>query len=256
MNMDKYYKNYISLGYFCSVAEDLEKMGLRNQSSPFDWIISNFEGVIEAIDKEFDDFMDYENLSQSINNRNIYHDDKYHFYFFHDFSQYSSLDKQYHDVRNKYYRRINRFFQTIIEPTLFIRYISTEELDDDKSVELEWIESNYERIMSVLRKYNPENDIIFIGDETLKSNIIKIYTVEKDEGDLVSRSPIINNNELYPILSAVDFPSKEKNIQWYNRKRMNEKRLDYRLKNILIGVLSHRFLKVYNHDKTYDVPNK
>lgn len=37
--------NYISLGYFCSIAMDLEKLGLRNESLPFDWVISDFEGV-------------------------------------------------------------------------------------------------------------------------------------------------------------------------------------------------------------------
>ena len=45
------FKNYISLGYFCEVAKDLEKLGLRNQSSPFDWVISYFPNVINAIDK-------------------------------------------------------------------------------------------------------------------------------------------------------------------------------------------------------------
>ncbi len=44
------FKNYISLGYFCEVAKDLERLGLRNQSSPFDWVISYFPKVIYAID--------------------------------------------------------------------------------------------------------------------------------------------------------------------------------------------------------------
>jgi len=41
--------HYISLGYFCSIAMDLEKLGLRTESSPFDWLISDFEGVIRAL---------------------------------------------------------------------------------------------------------------------------------------------------------------------------------------------------------------
>ena len=44
------FKNYISLGYFCEVAKDLERLGLRNQSSPFDWVISYFPKVIYATD--------------------------------------------------------------------------------------------------------------------------------------------------------------------------------------------------------------
>ena len=31
------------------VAGELEKYGLRNASSPFDWMISDFEGVISCI---------------------------------------------------------------------------------------------------------------------------------------------------------------------------------------------------------------
>ena len=68
------YKNYISLGYFCNVASDLEQLGLRNTSSPFDWVISDFEGVIQAIDNQFSDFMVYDNLIQSEKFRNHYFD--------------------------------------------------------------------------------------------------------------------------------------------------------------------------------------
>ena len=50
------YKNYISLGYFCNIASDLEELGFRNTSSPFDWEISVFEGVISAIDNRFNNF--------------------------------------------------------------------------------------------------------------------------------------------------------------------------------------------------------
>ena len=57
--MYKEYTNYVSLGYFCSIAQDLEKLGLRNFSSPFDWGISSFSDVISAIDNKFDNFMDY-----------------------------------------------------------------------------------------------------------------------------------------------------------------------------------------------------
>ena len=45
--------NYISLGYFCSVASELERYGLRGESYPFDWVISDFGGVVEAIQNNF-----------------------------------------------------------------------------------------------------------------------------------------------------------------------------------------------------------
>lgn len=164
--------------------------------------------------------MEYDNLSQNVNARHHYHEDKYNIYFFHDFSKYKSLEKQYDAVKQKYDRRINRFLQSIQYPTLFIRYISSEDLDEkNRSVELNWIEENHDAIMSVLRKFNPENNIAFIGDETVHSDIIHIFNVKKDDGDKVSRLPIFNNKELYSLLSSVDFHGKEENIERYKRKQ-------------------------------------
>lgn len=56
------YDNFISLGYFCDVAKDLEQLGLRDVSSPFDWCISDFRGVVAAIENNFHDFMNIELL--------------------------------------------------------------------------------------------------------------------------------------------------------------------------------------------------
>ncbi len=252
--MNKNYTNYISLGYFCEVAQDLEKLGLRNQSSPFDWGISCFANVIDAIDKEFLGFMDYDNLSQSINERAHYHEDRYQFFFFHDFSKYKSLDKQYKFVKAKYDKRIKRFLQSIKQPTLFIRYISSEELDENnRSKELNWIENNYEYVINVLKRFNPQNDIVFIGDETINSDKIKIYMVPRDKEDKVSRLPIYNNKELFPILSSVNFHGKQENIARYNQKLKKKKSYVNRFKNKVIRCLQRMFLRVYTHSKTYDI---
>ena len=103
------YKNFISPGYFCEVAKDLEKLGLRNVSSPFDWCISDFEGILKLIENKFEDFMAYDNMAQSSNIRENYMDTKYGIYFFHDFSKYKTFEEQYYKVKEKYQRRIKRF---------------------------------------------------------------------------------------------------------------------------------------------------
>ena len=72
--------NYISLGYFCSVASELEKLGLRTESSPFDWVISDLEGVISNIQNCFVDYLDYNFLSQEVYNHAIYTNTKYNIY--------------------------------------------------------------------------------------------------------------------------------------------------------------------------------
>lgn len=249
---DPHYKNYISLGYFCGPAQDLERLGLRNTSSPFDWGFSCFENVIDAIDRGFDGFLDYEHLEQSALNRAHYYEDQYHFYFIHDFDKYKSLDEQYANVKEKYWRRINRFLDSIKCPTLFVRYISSQELDKNgKSIELNWIEENRQYILNTLRRYNINNGIVYIADETVKSNIIKIYHVSCDKNDIVSRQPIYNNIELFSRLSKVEFPGREENQHRYELKVKKRQSCFNRIKNKVVRVFTQMFFKEYVHDRAY-----
>ena len=62
----KKYKHFVSLGYFCSIAMDLDSFGLRDESLPFDWIISDsFACIIESIKNRFSAFLDYSQFYQS-----------------------------------------------------------------------------------------------------------------------------------------------------------------------------------------------
>ncbi len=97
------YKHYISLGYFCSVAMELEKYGLRDASYLFDWLITDFEGVMDAISNYFYDYVLFDNLYQNKDNRSIYFDKKYKFSYVHDFNKYRSLNSQIDQVKK--YRR-------------------------------------------------------------------------------------------------------------------------------------------------------
>ena len=207
-------------------------------------MISYFPNVINAIDKEFSDFMLLDNLSQSIQNREHYREDKYQIYFFHDFDAYHPLAVQYDDVKKKYDRRIKRFLNTITAPTLFIRYISSEEKNKTgKSVELEWIENNFEYILCVLKRFNANNQIMFIGDETIISEKIKVYYVPIDKGDRVSRQPILNNKELFPMLVTANFPGKEKNIAIYKHKPKKEDALFQDVYIKFVDFIRHFFVR-------------
>ena len=66
MPLNKSYSNYVSLGSFCSVAMELERFGLRSASFPFDWLLSDFRGVVEAINSNFGAFFD----ESFLNNQN------------------------------------------------------------------------------------------------------------------------------------------------------------------------------------------
>lgn len=234
---------YISLGYFCSVSMDLEKLGLRSESFPFDWLISDFEGVVRAIENGFEDFLKYEYLSQNRANRAIYRNTHYNIDFYHDFDSLIPLSQQLPQVESKYRRRIDRFYASIKEPTLFIRYISDEELIDGKSKELIWIEENYDRIMGLIRSYNAQNDILFIANNGVVSEKLRICNVEKDKGDAVARTPLFKSAQLHEFFSTVDFPDRERNLERYKKHHNPLHRYTSKLKSLF----RKYFLKEYSH---------
>lgn len=246
------FENYISLGSFCDVAGDLEKLGLRNQSSPFDWGISSFPEIIQLIENRFSDFMNIDNLYQDSNNRGHYKDKKYNFYFFHDFKSYESLEKQYPRVKEKYNKRIGRFYKSIQKPTLFFRYISSEpKVSVSKSSELQYIEENYTYIIHVLKSFNDQNEIIFIADETICSNIIDIFHTQRTPNDNVARSPILNNQQLCSILTKVKFPSKEANLLRYKAKYKKKHSFIQRKKVRFKALFTRYFLSEFKNSKVF-----
>lgn len=164
------FKHVISLGFFCSVSSEMEKIGLRGASYPFDWVISDFKSVIECIENDFDDFLNYNNIVQYENERSYYYDKKYKIHFYHDFSKYIDLNTQLDNVKSKYDRRIERFKNDIKESTLFLRYI-------ESNIELDYIEKNYEYIIRLLKKFNSENELILIANNDISSSFLKIYKV-------------------------------------------------------------------------------
>lgn len=243
--------HYISLGYFCSVAMELEKMGLRTESSPFDWLISDFDGVIRAIQNEFCDFLEYTYMEQSKDIHKHYRNKKYGFKFFHDFNEYIPLEKQLPVVREKYDRRIKRFYKTISEPTVFVRYISDASKIGGISKELLWIEEHLDEIVTTLKAFNSENEIIYIANNGVTSEKIRIYNVEIDEGDNVARSPFSKNADLWNIFSNAEVVGKQDNIQRYLLKEKNKNKLCNKIKKKLISMKKKLLLTEYVHEKQY-----
>lgn len=246
----KQYKHFISLGYFCSVALELERIGLRSTSSPFDWCISNYEGVIDAIENHFENFLNYDYLFQSDTVHGNYFNIKYKIWFFHDFDKYHSLEEQLPTVRDKYLRRIERFYENIKQPTLFVRYISDEVLNENnKSKELEWIERNHRHILSLLKSFNEDNDIIYIANDGVTSNVINIYNVEKDENDGVARRPLDKNTALNDFLMSFDYEQKQKNIDVFNKKRQKKNKIILKIYMKTCSYFKAKILHEYIHDK-------
>lgn len=189
------FEHVVSLGYFCSVSLELDKVGLRNSSGPFDWLISDFKGVINCVDNNFEDFLNYDNLMQYESIPNYYYDSKYKMHFYHDFNDFEPLFRQLPSVTKKYVRRISRFYKHIKVPTLFVRYIENAE-------ELLYIENKLTEIIGILKKSCDSNEILFISNDDLSSSKIKIFYVQKDENDIVARCFLDKNNELLNYMNS------------------------------------------------------
>lgn len=192
------FDHIISLGWFCSPALEIRRIGLRDASYPFDWLMTHdFSVIINLIkNKRYiklhsDDMLQYESDSSKWYSR------EYLISIFHDFDNYTKLNEQIGAVNEKYFRRMKRFYESIIEPTLFLRYIK----DEDEAL---YISTHEVEIKNVIQEDNEENEIIYIANIELKDALqlskSKIYFVTPDSQDYVARSFLRQLPDLYEYL--------------------------------------------------------
>lgn len=210
------YQHVISLGHFCSVAQELERLHLRSFSGPFDWIISDFSGVMALIDDGFADFLTPAYLCPHQTLPHIIRNQKYGISFYHDFTSGPPISEQLPMIKDKYERRIVRFYKAIKEATLFVRYIQNEE-------EWQFIRIDYVAILKQRRKWNKENDLLLIANSDLPieaPNELLLYTVEKDENDVVARKFLDKNKRLFDYLQGaiISEAARKRNLLWYEQK--------------------------------------
>jgi len=162
------YSNCISLGWFCGTASSLSKLGLRSNSSPFDWCFSSYWAVLKQIENNFQDFMKKENLEIEKDNKRIFRDKKYGFYCNHDIKD--DLDAEYNDIYKRYCRRVDAFRKAIVLPTVFFRCIRDQE-------EVGYINANWDYAEKLLKSFNTENRIIYLYHNGLKGVTDNVQSV-------------------------------------------------------------------------------
>ncbi len=238
-NLERF-NHFVSLGYSCYIAQNLQDMGLRNESLPFDWLASSLSGVLKAIETQFSDFLSYDLMYQDSKYHHAYKNIAYDFSFYHDCKKELPLRWQISSVRRKYARRIARFYKVIQEPTLFIRYVRNWE-------ELEWLEENHKTVEELLKGYCAFNGILYIFDieesVVFDEKIPNLYHVKKDEGEKLTKKPIISNQILYSAFEKLEYPNKEKNLSFYANKKP---KTTYRGK---VEKKLRRVMKDYKHNK-------
>ena len=67
------------------------------------------------------------------------------------------------------------------------------------------MEHHYDDIVSLLKSFNGENEIIFLANREVESKMIDIYPVSVDENDIVARKPLEKNGELYDYLMSIGY---------------------------------------------------
>ena len=244
------YKEYsiVSLGFFCSVALEHERIGIRDCSLPFDWLItSDFRKVLELIENNFEGFLLEENLYQEASiNPNYYYDSNTGFHFYHDFVYSKPLKTQYDIVKKKFDKRIKRFYNLISQPTLFVRYCNTVE-------ELAYIVKHKDYILELLRKYNEKNEIIYITSQKYDNTIEGIYFVEADKNDSVARNYLKKIPHLEQILLDRCIITREQ-IKHNQDKAKLKYRFPKQILKKLKKIIGHIMTKAglyYHHSKQY-----
>ena len=215
--VEELYKQVISLGFFCSVAIELERMNLRSMSGPFDWIITSLDGMIAVIQDGFKDFLNPSYLEQDEQYPYIFRNKKYQIDFYHDFNLQEPFEMQLPKVREKYARRIQNFYEVIKKPTLFVRYI-------ENQYEYDRLCKEYKSILNMLKQFNQNNEICFIGNTDLvlsNKASFYVYTVEKDQNDVVARKFLEKNDSLKRLWKAplMDGGQRERNRVWKEKRR-------------------------------------
>lgn len=160
---------YITLGGACGPSLMLRELNLRKAAYPFDWIVSPFESVYNAIDDDFEYF--FQNLTVRSNNQGVI--DYYGFHFVHDLPTVCDAGADLLNVdfignndlagnweaalplvREKYQRRIDRFRQACLgKETIF--FLSDGLLKEHTLILRDLISKKYPSLDFVLIVFSP-----------------------------------------------------------------------------------------------------
>ena len=228
MDMTKKFQHVFAIGAGCNMAAGLSRIGLREYSGPFDWIIAGMEDIITLIDTDFADYLNPEYLEldpipfNAGKRKNIKFD---MIRFVHDFAPEEDappLSEQIGAVQAKYQRRIDYFMQAIKEPTLLCRFEYGESED--------YWRKNYHRVSGFFKKFNPENELIIIsyGEPNTKLDAdFPMYFCSEENDDHVLGYFLESNDELSALLHREDLiPSsqRQKNLRFFIDKQLTSNR--------------------------------
>lgn len=157
---------FVSLGCNCWPAQALRMHGFRDIAFPFDWLITkDNDGLVKCLDENFEHFLDAASFQKygKIDVDNI----NYNFRFTHDWphknehwTQQKYLE-QLNFIKNKYTRRITRFFDINNFPGK-VFFIRSFELRSDYKAEPGWNTHNVKKLHDALKRLFPLVDFTLV----------------------------------------------------------------------------------------------
>ncbi len=129
----KYFDEVVSLGGECQVAHQLNRLGLRRESYPFDWIFSlDSAQLIAVLQNNFEEYLELQNLQEDKKKAGEHRyiiDTRYGMVHPHIFPLGISFEEAFADVKATVDRRVKRFknLGKTGGETLFVRINMSEE---------------------------------------------------------------------------------------------------------------------------------
>lgn len=184
----KKYDLFYSIGTNCYTAKTLRSKGFRITSGPFDWIKNgSFDERINLIVNDFEDFLNKEDLKfnkDEANGQPYYANLKTDCHFIHDFSDKIPFDEDFISVKDKYDRRISRFYDYInkSQKTLLVWMSDKEIVAVDELIQAQKLLSEkFKKNIDLLVIENDDN--LKLGEckkQEINSNIVLFKTKIKN----------------------------------------------------------------------------
>lgn len=219
----KKYDIIYSIGRDCACALYLQQNGLRLTSGPFDWLTNaDYKARFDLMLSDFNGFLDKKYLKlmpkptqfPADKNNDYYENTKTGLYFWHDFPADKSFESAYPEVKQKYDRRIQRFYENIKNKNriLLIWFSHVHNTADETVLDL---------CNKFCKKFNKNIDFLLIEHKEnvykpecykLSDNIIRYFLhTQKNEAD--GTPTTLGNEELIlPI-----FKQYKLIVPWYLR---------------------------------------
>lgn len=207
----KRYDIVFSLGEDCAYASYMKLAHIRRVSGPFDWLThASFEERFRLLTNNFSDFLNKDDFCFLQKDPNMFNDEscdyyenrRTQFYFYHDFMINVPFEQSFNTVKEKYRRRIERFYNLIMKNknVLFIWF--SHDTNTDNAVIKSLCNDFCDKMNKVFDFLIIENDCV-LGcpvKTIISENIIKYNLCTMKHGD----NPTMGNvSEVLPLFKEV-----------------------------------------------------